>query len=81
MFNYKEISDRITEIGEEKNPQRMAMYIYYLTKQYPLGPFVTDYDKNVKKTLRLVAECFSWSKTEIADLRKQLAELTKYIKK
>ncbi len=59
----------------------MASYMYFLVKQYPNGPFVTDYDKNVKKTLRLVSEIFSWNKAEIAELRKQLLIYTKYIKK
>ncbi len=81
IFDYKKITIDITKIGKEKNPNKMASYIYFLTKQYPAGPFATDYDNNVGRSMRLVKECFSWNKAEIAELQEQLRIYHQYIKK
>ena len=79
MFSYEQVVDDLTRIAKEKNPQKMACYIYYVMKQFRDCPFITEYDKNIDKTSLMVTSCFGWSKKETTQLEKQISEFTKYM--
>lgn len=81
MFSYEQVVDDLTRIGKEKDPNKMACYIYYVMKQYPDCPYMTKYEENIEKVAQMVAGAFDWSEKEVALVREYIREYTKYIKK
>ena len=81
MLDYKNIAKRIKKIADEKDPQKLAYYIYFVIKQCPDGFFMTDFYTNLHNTIILVEDVYLWDTPLIKRFEEKFKELTKYIRK
>ena len=81
MFDLEQVTVRLMELVEEKNPKKVANYIYFIIKQFPDSPFCKEYEDNIRKTCNLVRNIFDWEDREIEEFVTTFRDLTQYIKK
>ena len=81
MLNFNEIAENIEIIAIEKDPEKMAHYIYFVIKQYPDSDFIKNYYPNIKKTREFLKKTFEWEFSKIFVFSAKLNSLTRYIKK
>ena len=79
MFDLDQVTARLFELVEEKNPEKVANYIYFVIKQFPDSPFCTDYEGNIKRTCNLVREVFCWDEAMTNEFVAKFRDLTKYL--
>ncbi len=81
MFNFNKIAKDIEVIAIEKDPDKMAHYIYFVIKQHPDSEFIENYYSNLKKTRGFLKKTFEWDFNKIFIFSAKLNSLTRYMKK